>query len=169
MGHKHSVIYYDSAGALDSAELMELGLSDMIPYNKAGEKNSILNGINFIRSLHIYIHPKCVNTLIEIENYMWYVDKDGVTQPKPQPGSQDHSMDAMRYGVMGYHQTSGGGYIGESDEDQEDDWKRDYQYDLMTDEEIEQRKKDVAHTKPPEEPSKTDNESDDGLSWCYST
>ena len=166
-GHKHSVIYYDSAGALDSAELMELGMSNLIPYNKAGEKNSILNGINFIRSLKIYVHPRCVNTLTEFENYMWYVDKDGITQPKPQPGSLDHAMDGIRYGVMGYKQSSGGGFIGSSDDDS---WKEQYQYDLLTDEEIEQRKKDIATTKPAEEEEpKDDDDDDDGLEWCYST
>ena len=68
----------------------------------------------------------------------------------------------MRYGIMGYHQSSNGGYLGNSDED---DWRDDYQYDLLTDEEIEQRKRDVRQGKPPEEPE----EEDDGLSWCYST
>lgn len=169
-GHKHSVIYYDSAGALDSAELMDLGLSNLIPYNKAGDKNSILNGINFIRGLTIYVHPRCVNSLIEFENYMWYVDKDGQTQPKPQPGSLDHIMDAMRYGIMGYKQSSGGGYIGESDE--QDEWKKDYQYELLDDEEIEQRKRDVAVIEEPKEEKKEeseDDDEDDELSWCYST
>lgn len=169
-GHKNSVIYYDSAGALDSAELMDLGMGNMIPYNKAGDKNSILNGINFLRNLTIYIHPRCVNFITEIENYMWYVDKDGVTQNKPQPGSMDHLMDAMRYGVLGYRQSSGGGYIGESDEPA--DWKKDYQYDMMDDEEIEQRKKQVAISKgePIEEKPDTDDEDgDDDLAWCYST
>ena len=170
-GHKNSVIYYDSAGALDSAELMELGMSNLIPYNKAGEKNSILNGINFLRSLKIYVHPRCVNFLIEIENYMWYVDKDGITQNKPQPGSMDHLMDAMRYGVLGYRQSSGGGYIGESDESA---WQDDYQYPLMDEEEIEQRKKDVAvinpkKEEPPKKQEEDDDDDDDGLSWCYST
>jgi phage terminase large subunit len=165
-GHKHSVIYYDSAGSLDSAELMELGMSNLIPYNKAGEKNSILNGINFIRSLKIYVHPRCVNTLTEFENYMWYVDKDGVTQPKPQPGSLDHAMDGIRYGVMGYKQSSGGGFIGSSDDES---WKEQYQYDLLTDEEIEQRKKDVANNQPEKKEEPKDDDDDDGLEWCYST
>ena len=355
MGHKHSVIYYDSAGALDSGELMELGLSNLIPYNKAGEKNSILNGINFLRNLTIYIHPKCVNFITEIENYMWYIDKDGNTQSKPQPGSMDHLMDACirkgamvvtidgnvpieqiragdkvlthygyqtvlsagktghkriwrlmlsngmtleatdnhpvltsdgfirmdaikygvkvavwntpknmssttgvdsiftimdfvqtdasplggeewvsmtsnafvryaernsqstdiprpvpvladvlecyatdiyddvynlevenshtyiadgivvhncRYGVMGYRQSSGGGYIGGTDESEQDEWKQQYQYELLTDDEIEQRKKEVAIRDKREDEvikEEPDDDDDDGLSWCYST
>lgn len=172
MGHKHSVIYYDVAGALDSGELMELGLSNLIPYNKAGEKNSILNGINYLRGLKIYIHPKCVNFITEIENYMWYVDKDGNTQNKPQPGSMDHLMDAMRYGVMGYKQSGGGGYIGESDYNEDDEWKKQYAYELLDDEEIEQRKKEVAISKGDIPDTKDDDDDDDdgdGLEWCYST
>ena len=171
MGHKNSVIYYDSAGALDSAELMELGMSNLIPYNKAGEKNSILNGINFLRSLKIYVHPRCVDTLVEFENYMWYVDKDGVTQNKPDPTAMDHSMDAMRYGVMGYRQSSGGGYIGGTDESEDDEWKKQYAYELLDDEEIEQRKKEVAIRDGHDEETvkENDDDDDDDLSWCYST
>ena len=172
-GHKHSLIYYDSAGALDSGELMELGLTNMIPYNKAGEKNSILNGINFLRGLTVYIHPRCVNFITEIENYMWYVDKDGNTQNKPQPGSMDHLMDAWRYGIMGYKQSSGGGYIGESDYNEDDEWKKQYANELLDDEEIEQRKKEVAvrdrEDKEKEETKEDTDEDDDGLEWCYST
>ena len=175
MGHQNSIIYYDVAGALDSAELAEFGMSNLIPYNKAGEKNSVLNGINFCRGLHIYIHPKCVNFITEIENYMWYVDKDGVTQNKPQPGSMDHLMDAMRYGVLGYKQSSGGGYIGGTDESENDEWKEQYQYELLDDEEIEQRKREVAERtpkikkEPDEDEEDGDSDDDDELSWCYST
>ena len=174
-GYKHSTIYYDEAGALDSRELMDLGLSGLIPYHKAGEKNSILNGINFLRSCHTYIHPRCVNFLVEIENYMWYVDKDGNTQNKPQPGSMDHLMDAWRYGVLGYKQSSAGGFIG-STEDDFDPRNLDtlYGFTELTDEEREQRKKDVAVSKgaSDEEEDTEDREEDDdddGLSWCYST
>lgn len=182
MGHQNSIIYYDVAGALDSAELMDLGMGNMIPYNKAGDKNSILNGINYCRGLHIYIHPRCVNFITEIENYMWYVDKDGNTQNKPQPGSMDHLMDAMRYGVMGYRQSSGGGYIGGTDETDNDEWKEQYQYELLDDEEIEQRKREVAQRSPKIEKESDDDDDDDEeedeqdddsdeeeLSWCYST
>ena len=173
MGHKHSTIYCDSANALDRIELEEMGVSNLIPYNKAGEKNSILNGINFLRSLKIYIHPRCVDTLVEIENFMWYVDNNGITQPKPDPTAMNHAMDAMRYGVMGYKQTSGGGYIGESDEHEDDDWKRQYAYELLDDEEIEQRKKEVAERNPDkkedESKKEDDDDDDDGLEWCYST
>ena len=171
---KNTNTYFDTAGALDSLELMDMGMNNLIPYNKAGEKNSITNGINFIRGLHIYIHPKCVNFITEIENYMWYVDKDGNTQNKPQPGSMDHLMDAMRYGIMGYRQSSGGGYIGESDYNEDDEWKKQYANELLDDEEIEQRKKEVAirdktDKEEEEEEKKEDDEGDDELSWVYST
>lgn len=173
MGHKNSVIYYDSAGALDSAELMELGLNNLIPYNKAGEKNSILNGINFIRSCYMYVHPRCVNAIVELENYMWFVDKEGNTQPKPQPGSMDHICDGIRYGILGYKQSSAGGFIGSTEEFDSRDLDEQWGFVELTEDEKQQRKKDVAVSKgePAEEKDTEDrdDDDDDGLEWCYST
>ena len=89
-GHAKSEIVYDSANPLDAQELLEEGILNLIPANKTA--TSILNGINRIRDYKIYIHPRCVNFLIEIQNYAWFVDKNGITQPKPAPGSMDHCL-----------------------------------------------------------------------------
>ena len=99
MGHAKSEIVYDSANPLDAQELLEEGIMNLIPANKTGQ--SILNGINRIRDYKIYVHPRCVNFITEIQNYSWFVDKDGVTQPKPAPGQMDHLMDAcLRKGTL---------------------------------------------------------------------
>lgn len=98
-GYAKSEIVYDSANPLDAQELLEEGIQNLIPANKTA--TTILNGINRIRDYKIYIHPRCVNFLTEIQNYAWFVDKDGVTQPKPAPASMDHLMDAcMRRGTL---------------------------------------------------------------------
>ena len=57
-------------------------------------KDSILNGIANIQDYKIYVHPKCENTLIELNNYVWD-NKDGVVLNKP-IDDYNHLMDALR-------------------------------------------------------------------------
>ena len=60
-------------------------------------KDSILNGIANIQDYKIYVHPKCENTLIELNNYVWD-NKDGVVLNKP-IDDYNHLMDALRYAM----------------------------------------------------------------------
>ena len=58
--------------------------------------DSVLNGIQFIQTFKIHVHPRCVNYIIELNNYAWDVDKDGMYTGKPIKDF-DHLMDATRY------------------------------------------------------------------------
>lgn len=45
--------------------------------------DSVQNGIQRMQSFRIHVHPRCINTLIEFNNYAWDVDKDGNFIDKP--------------------------------------------------------------------------------------
>lgn len=57
-------------------------------------------GIQRLQDYKIIIHPRCVNTIIEINNYAWDKSKAGILMNEPIKDF-DHLMDAMRYGTEG--------------------------------------------------------------------
>ena len=66
-------------------------------------KGSVEDGIQFIRGFkEIIIHPRCVHTIEDFENYRWKRDKitDEIL-PIPKEGS-DHAPDAVRYALERY-------------------------------------------------------------------
>ena len=60
-------------------------------------KDSILFGIQRIQNYKIYVHPRCENTLVELNNYVWG-NKEGPILNKP-IDDYNHLMDAMRYAI----------------------------------------------------------------------
>lgn len=60
--------------------------------------DSVRNGIQFLQDLQIWIHPRCVNFITEIGNYMWSKSRDGRKLNEPEDDF-NHLMDAMRYGM----------------------------------------------------------------------
>lgn len=146
-GHGKSTIIYDSANPLDATELAENGVENLIPAPKTKNGETVLNGINRIRDYQIYVHPRCINHIIEFENYMWEIDKEGRVLPKPAPASIDHLMDALRYALMGVVLLGHGGFIGEVTDGSQDDIIARYQYET--------------------EDENTD--SDEEFGYCYST
>ena len=56
--------------------------------------------------LEIIVHPRCVNFLTEISNYMWKSDKFGKKLNEP-IDDFNHLMDAMRYALEKYILGSG--------------------------------------------------------------
>ncbi len=68
----------------------------MIPAQKG--KGSVEDGIEFIRSYDIVIHPRCKKTIKEFSNYAYKIDKyTGQILPKIADGQADHFLDALRY------------------------------------------------------------------------
>lgn len=92
-GYAKEIIIADAAEPKSIQEIKVAG----IPRIKAAAKgkDSILNGIQFIQNYKIIVHPKCENTLIELNNYVWDI-KQGQTLNKP-IDSFNHLMDALRY------------------------------------------------------------------------
>lgn len=95
MGYGKERITADSAEPKSIDELNSLGLH--VSGAKKG-KDSINNGIQWIQDLEIIIHPRCVNFLTEISNYMWSNDKFGKRLNVP-VDDFNHLMDAMRYAL----------------------------------------------------------------------
>jgi phage terminase large subunit len=94
-GYAKEVIIADSSEPKSIEEIKRAGITRI--KGAAKGKDSILNGIQFIQNYKIYVHPKCENTLIELNNYIWDT-KDGVAINKP-IDAYNHLMDALRYSM----------------------------------------------------------------------
>lgn len=105
MGYGKETITADSAEPKSIDELRSLGL--YVHGAKKG-KDSINNGIQWIQDLEIIVHPRCVNFLTEISNYMWKSDRFGKKLNEP-IDDFNHLMDAMRYALEQY--VLGNGWI----------------------------------------------------------
>jgi len=88
-------IMADSAEPRTIDALTDLGLSRI----KAAKKgiDSVRAGINKLQDYKIYVHPNCVNTEIELKNYVWAKDKFNKTLGRPSEDGYDHILDALRY------------------------------------------------------------------------
>lgn len=94
-GYSKELIIADSAEPKSIDDIRRNGIHRLIPAKKG--KDSILNGIQFIQDFRIYVHPKCENTLIELNNYVWD-NKEGTIINKP-VDDYNHLMDALRYSL----------------------------------------------------------------------
>ncbi len=84
----------DAAEPKSNDDLRRLGISHILPSVKG--RDSIMNGIQKISEYHIYVHPKCANTVKELSSYRYEVDgsQRGLNKPVD---FDNHLMDAMRY------------------------------------------------------------------------
>lgn len=98
MGVGNLPLYCDSA---EPARIRELQLAGFNA--QPSRKSKIKDEIDQIKRMKIVIHPKCVNTLKEIEAYSWKLDKAGTPLDEPVK-FMDHAMDAMRYAVCSMFQ-----------------------------------------------------------------
>lgn len=96
LGYTKERITADSAEPKSIDELKTLGLRHIKGAKKG--KDSINNGIQWIQELEIIIHPRCVNFITEISNYMWAKDKFDKKLNTP-IDDFNHLMDAMRYAL----------------------------------------------------------------------
>lgn len=94
-GYQNDLIVADNEDARTINELKLLGLNRLRKAKKG--KDSVIAGIQKLQDYTIYVHPRCMNTLIELNNYVWDKDKEtGKTLNKP-VDEYNHLMDAMRY------------------------------------------------------------------------
>lgn len=100
MGLAKTRIYADSA---EPKSIYEIETDDKYPCplirgcKKSGVDN-VRGGIQRLQDYKIIIHPRCINTIVEINGYAWAQDKAGEPLNKPVP-ENDHAMDALRYGT----------------------------------------------------------------------
>lgn len=96
-GYQKEIITADSAEQKSIAEIKKEGISRIRAARKG--KDSIINGIQFIKQFNIIVHPKCVNTIEELKNYTWQKDKITKEYINKPIDSYNHLLDAFRYAV----------------------------------------------------------------------
>ena len=70
--------------------------------DKGGSAGSVKAQIDWLKQRKIYVHPSCVNTIKELQQWKWKKDeKTGEYLDDPVP-IMDDAMAALRYGVEGW-------------------------------------------------------------------
>lgn len=70
--------------------------------DKGGSSGSVKAQIDWLKQRTIYVHPHCVNTIREMQQWKWKKDeRTGEYLDEPVP-FQDDAMAALRYGVEGW-------------------------------------------------------------------
>ena len=105
LGYAKERIRADCAEPKSIDELRGYGLYHVRAAQKG--RDSVNNGIQFLRDFKIIIHPRCVNFIAEINNYTWDEDKLGNKLNVP-IDDFNHLMDAMRYAMEGIIRPPGG-------------------------------------------------------------
>lgn len=100
-GYSKERIIADSAEQKSIDDIRSNGIRRIEPAKKG--KDSIINGITRIQDYHVHVHPKCENTIIELNNYVWD-KKDDIIINKP-IDAYNHLMDAFRYAMEVFYNT----------------------------------------------------------------
>ena len=66
-------------------------------------KGSVEDGVSFIQSFDVVIHPECANTLREFQRYAYKVDPRTAEVLPVIEDKNNHAIDALRYGCEGLH------------------------------------------------------------------
>lgn len=100
-GYGKERIIADSAEKKSIDEIKGYGVPRIEPAKKGS--GSIMQGVQFINQFQIYVHPRCVHTIDELENYSY--KKDNKTgQYLNQPIDDfNHLLDALRYALEPFH------------------------------------------------------------------
>lgn len=78
------------------------GFSRAKGVDKGGSSGSVKAQIDWLKQRTIYVHPHCVNTIKEMQQWKWKKDeRTGEYLDEPVP-FQDDAMAALRYGVEGW-------------------------------------------------------------------
>lgn len=94
----NQLIYADSANLETIEQIKRLGARKIKPVKKG--RNTVIHGIQYLQGYTIYVHPRCVHTIKELENYEWKPAKGSDDyENKPKQNGFDHCMDALRYAV----------------------------------------------------------------------
>ena len=103
-GFERARICADSEDPRTIDELKDLGLYRI--YGAKKGKGSVKAGIQKLQDYKIYVHPSCVNTIVELNNYIWATDKD-TGKPTTDPIDEyNHLMDALRYATEELNSTN---------------------------------------------------------------
>lgn len=93
-GWEKKLIVADSSEPKSIDEVKGFGVPRIRGARKGAD--SVRAGIQKLQDYTIFVHPKCVNTILEFNNYVW--DKDANGKAKNVPVDEwNHAMDALRY------------------------------------------------------------------------
>ena len=97
-GYAKTEIIADSAEQKSIEEIRRLG----VPRIKAAVKgpDSILFGINKVKQYELVVHPSCVHTIEELQNYSWTKDKATNEYINKPVDKFNHYLDALRYSMQ---------------------------------------------------------------------
>lgn len=98
MGFAKSLIMADSAEQKSIDEIKRNGIGRIKPCAKG--PGSILQGIQKLQQYEIIVHPSCVNTIEELQNYSWKKDKQTNEYINEPVDAFNHSLDALRYSLQ---------------------------------------------------------------------
>lgn len=96
-GFAHARIKADNEDPRTINELRMLGLNRITEAKKG--KGSVKAGIQKLQGYKIFVHPRCVNTQVELSNYTWARDKETGKLTTEPIDEYNHLMDAFRYGA----------------------------------------------------------------------
>ena len=88
----------DSADPKTIDELKDLGLNRI--YGVKKPKGSVNAGIQKLQDYRIIVHPRCVNTIVELSNYTWALSRETGKPTNDPIDEYNHLMDAMRYATV---------------------------------------------------------------------
>lgn len=97
-GLSKSTIVADSAEQKSIEEIKRKGVRRIIPAKKGPD--SILQGIQRVQQYEIIVHPNCVNTIEELQNYAWTKDKATNEYINKPIDKFNHYLDALRYSMQ---------------------------------------------------------------------
>lgn len=101
------VMWCDSAEPDRIAMLRKAGFHRAMGVNKGGSQGSVKAQIDYLKQRKIYVHPHCVNTIKEMQQWKWKKDeRSGEYLDEPVP-VMDDAMAALRYGVEGWRKMQG--------------------------------------------------------------
>ena len=74
--------------------------------DKGGSNGSVKAQIDWLKQRKVYVNPKCVNAIKELQQWKWKKDeKSGEYLDEPVP-IMDDAMAALRYGVEGWRKVN---------------------------------------------------------------
>lgn len=101
------IMWCDSAEPDRIAMWQKAGYLWAFGVNKGGSAGSVKAQIDWLKQRRIYVHPHCVNTIKEMQQWKWKKDeKTGEYLDDPVP-IMDDAMAALRYGVESWRKEQG--------------------------------------------------------------
>ena len=95
-------MWCDSANPDKIEEWKKAGFKLAKGVDKGGSNGSVNAQIDWLKQYQIYVHPHCVNTIKELQQWKWQKDeRTGEYLDSPVPFFDD-AMAALRYGVEGW-------------------------------------------------------------------